>query len=34
MKRIAILASGTGSNAENIARQFEGDKHIAVEILL
>ena len=34
MKRIAILASGTGSNAENIARQFEGDKHIAVDILL
>lgn len=34
MKHIAILASGTGSNAENIARQFEGDKHIAVDILL
>ncbi len=34
MKKIAILASGTGSNAENIARHFAGSSDIMVDLLL
>lgn len=34
MKRIAILASGNGSNAENLARYFENDPCISVRVLL
>lgn len=34
MKRIAILASGSGSNAEQIARYFSNDTEICVDILL
>jgi phosphoribosylglycinamide formyltransferase-1 len=32
MKRIAIFASGTGTNAENIVRYFSGHKHIYVHM--
>lgn len=34
MKKIAILASGTGSNAENIAKYFANSQLAKVEILL
>jgi len=34
MKRIAILASGSGSNAENIAHYFESKPEIEVSIIL
>ncbi len=34
MKKIAIFASGSGSNAENIARYFENNKNIKVELIL
>lgn len=34
MKRIAIFASGEGSNAENIIRFFKNHKSICVEIVL
>ncbi|MGB5990315.1 MAG: phosphoribosylglycinamide formyltransferase [Marinifilaceae bacterium] len=33
MKKIAIFASGSGSNAENIARYFENNTRISVEYL-
>jgi phosphoribosylglycinamide formyltransferase-1 len=34
MKKIAIFASGSGTNAENIARYFEGRQDIRVSIIL
>jgi phosphoribosylglycinamide formyltransferase 1 len=34
MKKIAILASGSGSNAENIIKYFKKKKHAQVEIIL
>ncbi|WP_010136105.1 phosphoribosylglycinamide formyltransferase [Ochrovirga pacifica] len=34
MIKIAILASGSGSNAENIARYFESDKNIKISYIL
>ncbi len=34
MKKIAIFASGSGSNAENIARYLETHKHIKVDLIL
>lgn len=34
MKKIAIFASGSGSNAENIARYFKNNKDIKVELIL
>ena len=34
MKKIAIFASGSGSNAENIARYFYNNKYIQVTIIL
>ena len=34
MKKIAIFASGSGSNAENIARYFESHKYIKVALIL
>lgn len=34
MKNIAILASGTGSNAENIARYFNNDRSVNVALVL
>ncbi len=34
MKRIAIFASGEGTNAENIYKYFEGSKSISVVLLL
>jgi phosphoribosylglycinamide formyltransferase-1 len=34
MKKIAIFASGTGTNAENIARYFSDYENIQVEIIL
>lgn len=34
MKKIAIFASGSGSNAENIARYFENNKYIKVDLIL
>lgn len=34
MKRIAIFASGSGTNAENIAHHFENHKDIRVEMIL
>ena len=34
MKRIAVFASGSGTNAENIARYFSGNQEIEVAILL
>ena len=33
-KNIAILASGNGSNAENIARYFEADPQVQVSLIL
>jgi phosphoribosylglycinamide formyltransferase-1 len=33
MKKIAIFASGSGSNAENIARYFEGSEHLNIECI-
>ncbi|MGM0532682.1 MAG: phosphoribosylglycinamide formyltransferase [Bacteroidota bacterium] len=34
MKKIAIFASGSGSNAENIVRYFENHKNIKVNLIL
>ncbi|RUT78089.1 phosphoribosylglycinamide formyltransferase [Ancylomarina longa] len=34
MKKIAIFASGSGSNAENIARYFEGNSKVEVSVIL
>lgn len=34
MKKIAILASGSGSNAENIHNYFKGNSNIAVSLIL
>ncbi|MCF8335372.1 MAG: phosphoribosylglycinamide formyltransferase [Bacteroidales bacterium] len=34
MKKIAIFASGSGSNAENIARYFKNHKYIKVDLIL
>ncbi|MDR2469061.1 MAG: phosphoribosylglycinamide formyltransferase [Tannerella sp.] len=34
MKRIAVFASGSGTNAENIARYFSGNQKIEVALLL
>ena len=34
MKNIAIFASGSGTNAENIARYFESHSHIHVKLIL
>lgn len=34
MKRIAVFASGNGSNAENIIKYFSNDKNISVDIVL
>lgn len=34
MKKIAIFASGSGTNAENIVRYFDGSKVAKVEIVL
>ena len=34
MKRIAIFASGNGTNAENICKYFEGSKRVSVVLLL
>lgn len=34
MKKIAILASGSGSNAENIARYFSGSDFAAVSFII
>lgn len=34
MKKIAIFASGSGSNAENIAGYFENNKYIKVDLIL
>lgn len=33
-KKIAILASGSGSNAENIIRHFQGNKDVKVSLVL
>lgn len=34
MVNIAIFASGSGSNAENIIRYFEGDNNISVQLIV
>ncbi|MFP4042469.1 MAG: phosphoribosylglycinamide formyltransferase [Bacteroidales bacterium] len=34
MRKIAIFASGSGTNAENIAQYFRGHKYIKVELIL
>lgn len=34
MKRLAIFASGSGTNAENIALHFRTNQHIAVSIII
>jgi phosphoribosylglycinamide formyltransferase-1 len=34
MKRIAILASGSGSNAENIIKYFKNKNYVQVEVVL
>ncbi len=34
MKRIAILASGSGSNAQNIAEYFSGSEQVSIELIL
>ncbi|MFP4664273.1 MAG: phosphoribosylglycinamide formyltransferase [Bacteroidales bacterium] len=34
MKKIAILASGSGSNAENIVRHFVGNEHAGVKLIV
>lgn len=34
MKRIAIFASGSGSNAENIARYFSGSDEVEISLIL
>ena len=34
MKNLAIFASGSGSNCENIIRYFQGHEHIAVTLVL
>ena len=33
MKKIAIFASGSGSNAENIANYFEGNEYLNIECI-
>lgn len=33
MKKIAIFASGSGSNAENIAQYFENNEHLNIECI-
>ncbi|MBN1925681.1 MAG: phosphoribosylglycinamide formyltransferase [Prolixibacteraceae bacterium] len=33
MKKIAIFASGSGTNAENIARYFEGNENLNIECI-
>lgn len=34
MKNIAIFASGSGSNAENIANYFEGSKDVSIALIV
>ena len=34
MKHIAIFASGSGTNAENIVRYFQGSETVAVKVVL
>ena len=34
MKRIAIFASGSGSNAENIYKYFEGNDQVAISLIV
>ena len=34
MKRIAIFASGSGSNAENIANYFKGSDSVEISLIL
>lgn len=34
MKRLALFASGSGTNVENIARYFDGHAEISVELIL
>ena len=34
MKRIAIFASGSGSNAENIANYFESNNNVEVSLIV
>ena len=34
MKRIAIFASGSGSNAENIANYFKGSKSVEISLIV
>ena len=34
MKRIAIFASGSGSNAENIANYFKGSQEVEIPLIL
>lgn len=34
MKRVAILASGSGSNAENIIRYFSGDSELVFPLII
>ena len=34
MKNIAIFASGSGSNAENIIRHFSGNKNANIKLIL
>ena len=34
MKRIAIFASGSGSNAENIANYFKGSTEVEISLIL
>ena len=34
MKKIAIFASGSGSNAENIARYFSGSREVEISLIL
>jgi phosphoribosylglycinamide formyltransferase-1 len=34
MKNIAIFASGSGTNAENIAEYFKGNPHVCIKLIL
>ena len=34
MKRLAIFASGSGTNAENISLHFSGNPNISVEVII